>query len=163
MQSKTVTTTKSKRGRKAYITPEKTDTTGKCHFMIVKRVQNVVKNKKKSQCKNCDINEEYINTLSERINKIEHLIKNFEKGVKNFGQRQSNADDNSNNTNFLQMDTDSLIKFSERPEFALLNNINSQPQFAPYYPNNIYINQNIAPQYFGTIPFDNQPFSFYQN
>ncbi|KAF0513065.1 kinase-like protein [Gigaspora margarita] len=35
--------------------------------MIVKRVQNV-KNKKKSQCKNCDINEEYINTLSESQN-----------------------------------------------------------------------------------------------
>ncbi|CAG8783647.1 2887_t:CDS:2, partial [Gigaspora rosea] len=59
-----------KQGHKAYITPEpeKTDTTRKCHFMIVKRVQNVVKNKKKRQCKNCDINEEYINTVSESQN-----------------------------------------------------------------------------------------------
>ncbi|CAG8781854.1 18630_t:CDS:2, partial [Gigaspora margarita] len=53
---------------KAYTTPEKTDTTGKCHFMIVKHAQNVVKNKKKNQCKNCDINEEYISILSESQN-----------------------------------------------------------------------------------------------
>ncbi|CAG8825086.1 33198_t:CDS:1, partial [Racocetra persica] len=160
---KPVNTTKSKRGRKAYITPEKTDTTGKMHFMIVKRVPTVVKNKKKSLCKNCDINDEYINTLSERINKIEHLIKDFEKGLKNFGQRLSNVDNTHNNVDFLQMDTNSLIELSKRPEFVPFNNINSQPQFTPYYPGNVYVNQTISPQYFGTMPFDNRPFSFYQN
>ncbi|CAG8690696.1 8574_t:CDS:2 [Dentiscutata erythropus] len=96
------TNKKSRRGRKAYITPEKTDTTGQCHFMIVRRVTDIAKNKKKN--------------------------------------------------NFSRMDTDSLIKFTER--------------FVPSTTcdqNDAIINQNIAPQYFNPVPFDIRSFQYYQD
>ncbi|KAF0507632.1 hypothetical protein F8M41_018970 [Gigaspora margarita] len=144
-------TKKSRRGRKAYITPEKTDTTGQCHFMIVRRVPDITKNKKKNSCRNCDISDEYVNILSERINKIEDLINDLEKSVKKLETRQLNIND-ANDIDFSSMDTDSLIKFTER--------------FVPSTPSNqtdVVINQTITPQFFNTVPFDIRSFPFYQN
>ncbi|CAG8710448.1 17013_t:CDS:1, partial [Racocetra persica] len=144
---------KSRRGRKAFIIPEKTDTTGQCHFMIVRRVPEVVKNKKKNSCRNCDISDEYVNVLSERINKLEHLINNLEKNVKDLEKRQLSIND-INDTEFSRMDTDSLIKFSER--FVQSTHCNQNQ-------NEAFINQNIVPQYFDPLPFDTRSLTFYQN
>lgn len=114
---------KSTRGRKAFITPEKIDLTGKNHIMIVRRVQNSSnKNKKKNtnSCINCDANYQYADLLSQHIDKIESLVNNLKVISKRQKPKESFIN-NLDNLDFTKMDTDTLIKCS-----ALFNNHSPQ-------------------------------------
>ncbi|CAG8499751.1 10403_t:CDS:1 [Acaulospora morrowiae] len=103
---------KSTRGRKALITPDKTDVTGKQHFMIVRRVNNqnsIIKNKHNNgSCGNCDLNDEYFDFLTERVNTIEGLVNNLRKTL-SIKRKPSNF----GHLDFKRMDTDTLLKYSE--------------------------------------------------
>jgi hypothetical protein len=126
--------TPAKRGRKPYTTPDVIDVTGRTHFMVVRRLQTNKKPKKKlnnNECKNCELNDEYVDILEERVNKLEGLINNLNDKLTNAKTVPKNSIINSSELNsYSNLDIDSLLRLSDTMGQFLDNNTNTQ-QISP--------------------------------
>ncbi|CAG8478032.1 204_t:CDS:1 [Diversispora eburnea] len=115
---------KSTRGRKAFITPENLDLTGKNHIMIVRSVQNTNERKKNNNsCINCDSNYQYTELISQNIDRLENLVNNLGKVISKEQKPKEFSINNLDKLDFTKMNTDTLIKCS-----TLFNTRSPQPQ-----------------------------------
>src|SRR4051794_21906032 len=109
-------TAPAKRGRKPYTTPEVIDVTGRTHFMVVRKLQTNKKPKKKInnfECRNCELNDEYVDILEERMDKLENLVNNLNDKVTNLNTVSRNSALLNPNECYSNFDMNSLLTFSQ--------------------------------------------------
>ncbi|CAI2164676.1 10530_t:CDS:1 [Funneliformis geosporum] len=136
------TKTPSKRGRKSYTTPDVIDVTGKTHFMVVRRLQNNKKQKKKcNECKNCEQSDEYVDILEERVNTLESQVNNLQKVTNERPTTRNSVTTNEFNC-YAQLEMDGILRVANSIGDIIQGRIQTSQQGSPTTIDE-FINENI--------------------
>jgi hypothetical protein len=141
----------AKRGRKSYTTPEVIDVTGRTHFMVIRKVQKNKKPKKKlnnyDECRNCELNDEYVDVLEERVDTLENLVNKLNNKVTKVSR---NSPTNfSEQSSYSNLDMNSLLRLSGTLGQILCNDI-SNSKHSSATTETEFINKNVMPELWNT-------------
>jgi hypothetical protein len=141
-----------KRGRKPYTTPDVIDLTGRTHFMVVRKLQTNKKQKKKinsNECKNCELNDEYVDILEKRINTLEGLVNKLDEKTINMPEKNSVAISNELNS-YSDLDINSLLRISDTIGQILSNKTRRIPPATAIETIEAEYDENIIPEFWNT-------------